>query len=106
MRYLTAIQPRAKTRTHNMANSAAIAKFCMSGLGKSIQGVIVFMGRSIQEMGGNVVIGHSYGVIVIDGLLYSWFYGMCIESVNDRSFCLELVAPMGRSIHGVYVFME
>ena len=55
-----------------MANSAAIAKFCMSGLGKSIQGVIVFMGRSIQEMGGNVVIGHSiYGVIVIDGLLYS-----------------------------------
>ena len=57
-----------------MANSAAIAKFCMSGLGKSIQGVIVFMGRSIQEMGGNVVIGRSiYGVVVIDGSLYSWY---------------------------------
>ena len=25
---------------------------------------------------------------------------------NDRSFYLELVAPMGRSIHGVYVIME
>ena len=33
-------------------------------------------GRSNQEMGGNVVIGHSiYGVVVIDGSLYSRFYG-------------------------------
>ena len=50
-----------------MANSAAIAL----GLGKSIHGVIVFVGSSIQEMGGNVVIGRSiYGVVVINGLLY------------------------------------
>ena len=41
-----------------------------SGLGTS--------GRSIQEMGGNVVIGRSiYGVVVIDGSLYSRFY--CIS---------------------------
>ena len=34
-------------------------------------------GRSIQEMGGNDVIGRSiYGVVVIDGLLYSRFYGI------------------------------
>ena len=33
-------------------------------------------GRSIQEMGGDVVIGRSiYGVVVIDGSLYSRFYG-------------------------------
>ena len=33
-------------------------------------------GRSIQEMGGNVVIGHSiHGVVVIDGSLHSRFYG-------------------------------
>ena len=32
-------------------------------------------GRSNQEMGGNVVIGHSiYGVVVIDGSLCSRFY--------------------------------
>jgi len=36
-------------------------------------------GRSIQEMGGNVVIGRSiYGVVVIDGSLYSRFYGNAI----------------------------
>ena len=44
----------------------------VAGLGKSIHGVIVFVGRSIQEMGSNVVIGRSiYGVIVINGLFYS-----------------------------------
>jgi len=33
-------------------------------------------GRSIQEMSGDVVIGRSiYGVVVIDGSLYSRFYG-------------------------------
>ena len=38
---------------------------------------LYFWGRSIQEMGGNVVIGCSiYGVVVIDGSLYSRFYGM------------------------------
>ena len=36
-----------------------------------------FWGRSIQEMGGNVVIGRSiYGVVVIDRSLYSRFYGI------------------------------
>ena len=43
---------------------------------KSIYGVIVFVGRSIQEMAGNVVIGYCiYGVVVINGSLYSRFYG-------------------------------
>ena len=33
-------------------------------------------GHSIQEMGGDVVIGRSiYGVVAIDGSLYSRFYG-------------------------------
>ena len=53
-----------------MAYSSAIAKShnIASGLGKSIHGVIVFVGCSIQEMGGNVVIGRSiYGVVVING---------------------------------------
>ena len=34
-------------------------------------------GRSIQEMGVDVVVDRSiYGVVVIDGSLYSRFYGM------------------------------
>ena len=34
-------------------------------------------GRSTQVMGGDVLIGRSiYGVVVIDGSLYSRFYGM------------------------------
>ena len=38
-------------------------------------GSLYLWGRSIQEMGGDVVIGCSiYGVVVIDGSLYS-FYG-------------------------------
>ena len=44
----------------------------MSGLGKRIHGSLYLWDRSIQEMGGDVVIGRSiYGVIVIDGSLYS-----------------------------------
>ena len=40
-------------------------------------GSLYFWGRSIQEMGGNVVIGRSmYGVVVIDGSIYSGFYGI------------------------------
>ena len=41
----------------------------VSGLGTSILGIV-------QEMDGNIVIGHSvyYGVVVIDGSLYSRFY--------------------------------
>ena len=39
-------------------------------------GSLYLWGRSIQEMGGDVVIGRSiYGVVVIDGSLYSRFYG-------------------------------
>ena len=35
-------------------------------------GSLYLWGRYIQEMGGNVVIGRSiYGVVVIDGSLYS-----------------------------------
>ena len=38
---------------------------------------LYFWGRSIQEMGGNVLIGCSiYGVVVIDGSLYSRLYGI------------------------------
>ena len=40
---------------------------------------LYFWGRSIQEMGGNVVIGQSiYGVVVIDGSLYCRFYSILI----------------------------
>ena len=52
-----------------------------SGLGTSIYGVIVFLGCSIQEMGGNVVISCSiYGVVVIDGSLCSRFFGMATRT--------------------------
>ena len=41
-------------------------------------------GRSIQEMGGNDVIGRCiYGVVVIDGSLYSRFYGIVITFNED-----------------------
>ena len=40
-------------------------------------GSLYSWGRSIQEMGGDVVIGRSiYGVVVIDGSLCSRFYGI------------------------------
>ena len=69
----------AKTRTAcDMANSTDIATFhkkwptCImmslcklaiaSGLGTSIHGSLYFWGRSIQEMGGNVVIGLSIAI--------------------------------------------
>ena len=36
-------------------------------------------GHSIQVMGGNIVIGRSiHGVVIIDGSLYSRFYGIVI----------------------------
>ena len=39
-------------------------------------GSLYLWSRSIQEMGSDVVIGRSiYGVVVIDGSLYSRFYG-------------------------------
>ena len=44
----------------------------MPGLGKSIHGVIVFVGSFYSGMGSDVVIGRSiYGVAVIDVSLYS-----------------------------------
>ena len=40
-------------------------------------GSLYLWGCSIQEMGGDVVIGRSiYGVVVIDGSLCSRFYGI------------------------------
>ena len=49
-------------------------------------GSLYFWGRSIQEMGGNVVIGRSiYGVVVIDGSLYSRFYSMALSD-GKQSF--------------------
>ena len=47
-------------------------------------GSLYLWGCFIQEMGGNVVIGCSiYGVVVIDGLLYSRFYGMAFHDVEN-----------------------
>ena len=78
---LCAISPLSsqgtKTRTCNMANSAAIA-LCFTKMADVIMQVghcgrtryKYSWGCSIQEMGGNVVIGRSiYGVVVIDELL-------------------------------------
>ena len=43
-------------------------------------GSLYLWGCSIQGMGGDVVIGCSiYGVVVIDGSLYSRFYGMQVR---------------------------
>ena len=51
-------------------------------------GSLYFWGCSIQEMGSNVVIGRSiYGVVVIDGSLYSQFYGICVMPQN----CVQVV---------------
>ena len=42
-------------------------------------GSLYLWGRSIQEMGGDVVIGRSiYGVVVIDGSLY------CVTNANKH----------------------
>ena len=47
-------------------------------------------GCSVQEMGGNVVIGHSiYGVVVIDGLLYSRFYGLTWYAYYPTRACVK-----------------
>ena len=46
-------------------------------------GSLYLWGRSIQEMGGDVVIGRSiYGVVVIDGSLCSRFYGTYVPHPN------------------------
>ena len=56
----------------------------VSGLGTSIHGVV------IQEMDGNIVIGHSiYGVVVIDASLY--MYSRFYSSKACPEFFLVLV---------------
>ena len=46
-------------------------------------GSLYLWGHSIQEMGGDVVIGRSiYGVVVIDGSFCSRFYGMAAGSLS------------------------
>ena len=46
-------------------------------------GSLSLWGRSIQEVGGDVVIGRSiYVVVVIDGSLYSRFYGRSVEFMH------------------------
>ena len=45
-------------------------------------------GRSIQEMSANVLIGRSiYGVVVIDGSLYSRFYGIYMHGILMIRVC-------------------
>ena len=59
-------------------------------------GSLYLWGRSIQEIDGDVVIGRSmYGVVVIDGWLYSRFYGMLIV----RSSIVHLTPILGCSYH-------
>ena len=60
-------------------------------------GSLHLWGRSIHVMGGDVVIGRSiYRVVVIDGSLYSRFYGRvviclhgcmlrCVDSIHKRA---------------------
>ena len=85
MHYLTAIPPGSQNTHAAWPTVLPSLSFAIitSGLGKSIHGVIIFVGslylwgRSIQEMGGDGVIGRSiYEVVVIDGSLYSRFYGI------------------------------
>ena len=40
-------------------------------------GSLFLWGRSIQEMGDVVIDRSIYGVVVINGSLYSQFYGSC-----------------------------
>ena len=48
-------------------------------------GSLYLWGRSIQEMGVDVVIGHSiHGVVVIDGSLCSRFYGTQIMTCASQ----------------------
>ena len=54
-------------------------------------GSLYLWGRSIQEMGGDVVIGRSiYGVVVIDGSLCSRFYGICRIAVHSMRNLLNV----------------
>ena len=56
-------------------------------------GSLYFWGCSIQEMSGNVVIGHSiFGVVVIDGSLYPHSGNAKTHTlVNDKLIILRQV---------------
>ena len=58
-------------------------------------GSLYLWGHSIQEMGGDVVIGRSiYGVVVIDGLLCSRFYGSShMHGVHSLAFVHKPLSP-------------
>ena len=51
-------------------------------------GSLYLWGRSIQEIGSDVVIGRFiyYGVVVIDGSLYSRFYGITAGPLKSSSY--------------------
>ena len=59
--FLCAIPPGSQNTHATWPTALPSLSFTIitSGLGKSICGVIVNMGRSVQKMGGDVVIGHS-----------------------------------------------
>ena len=66
-----------------------------AGLCKNIHGSLYLWGRSVQEMGGDVVIGRSiYEAVVIDGSLYSRFYGTHIQHLV---LIMIMVAPLPAS---------
>ena len=66
-------------------------------------GSLYLWGRSIQEMGGNVVIGRSiYGVVVIDGSLYSRFYG----TLDNNPFVLTAVSSNVQDLTIPYYYTE
>ena len=55
-------------------------------------GSLYLWGRSILEMRSDVVIGCSiYGVAVIDGSLYSRFYGIHLLVTDDITMCIYMV---------------
>ena len=59
-------------------------------------GSLCLWGHSIQEIGGDVVIGHSiYGVVVIDGSLCSRFYGSIIWAQD-----------MASKLHPIFMFSK
>ena len=48
-------------------------------------GLLYLRGRTIQEVGGEMMMGFSiYGVAVIDGSLYSRFYGIYTTAPVQR----------------------
>ena len=61
-------------------------------------GSLYLWDRSIQEMGGGGMIGRSiYGVVVIDGSLYSQFYGTTRDAIQH-------VQDIGNYVHFCQIF--